>query len=243
MRKPYFLPGGEIGCIMIHGFGGSPGEMAGLGEYLHGQGYSIGGVLLKGHGTSPEDLAKTDWSDWYDSVAQTVEELHHHGCKKFWAVGLSLGGALSLYAGANGLVDGVVSLAAPTGLADWRVRFVSLVKYFKPYMEIELAPERKALDQEMGRFSYSRLPLAAIENLYNFITVTRKALPLIQVPTLVVHSLKDEVIAKESGKYIYEQISSPHKEILELKRSGHMVTEDVEKDLVWQKVAEFLQKY
>lgn len=49
---------------MIHGFTGSPASIRPIGEWLAAQGLSVLGVRLPGHGTSPDDLASTRWTDW-----------------------------------------------------------------------------------------------------------------------------------------------------------------------------------
>lgn len=242
LKEGFFFAGGHIGCLMIHGFGSSPGEMAGLGRCLHEAGYTVKGVVLQGHGTSPEDLATTRWPDWYRSVSESLQDLAQD-CSQVWAVGLSLGGALSLYAASQGLVDGVVALAAPAGLADWRARFAGFGKYFMPYQRRRFSPKQQELNERTGRLVYDRLPLAAVESLYQFIGVVRKCLPLVRVPTLVVHSAKDEVVAAYSGDYIFKHIASVQKEYLHLERSGHIITEDVEKELVCERVRNFLQRY
>ncbi|HHY59820.1 MAG TPA: alpha/beta fold hydrolase [Clostridia bacterium] len=214
----------------------------GLGLHLHEKGYTVQGVLLKGHCTSPEDLAQTRWPDWYGSVTEGIEQLRLH-CDRVWAVGLSLGGALSLYAAAQGLVDGVVALAAPAGLKDWRVRLVGIGKYILPYQRHRISPETREFNEKVGRVVYDRLPLRAVESLYQFIGLVRQALPQVTVPVLVVCSRKDEVISQNSGKYIYEHVASTAKAFLELQESGHILTEGPEKELVWQRVEDFLRQY
>jgi len=57
--NPFFFEGGEVGCLLVHGFSGSPPEMQPMGDYLAGKGLTVLGVRLAGHGTSPEDMATT----------------------------------------------------------------------------------------------------------------------------------------------------------------------------------------
>ena len=52
--EPFFLQGGKHGVILTHGFTGTPAEMLLLGRYLHAQGYTVLGIRLAGHGTTPE---------------------------------------------------------------------------------------------------------------------------------------------------------------------------------------------
>jgi carboxylesterase len=44
--EPFYFPGGKTGCLLVHGFTGSPKEMRWMGEYLAGQGYTVLGVRL-----------------------------------------------------------------------------------------------------------------------------------------------------------------------------------------------------
>lgn len=242
IKEPYFLPGGEIGCVMIHGFGSSPGEVAGLGEILHQRGYTIKGVLLEGHGTTPKDLAKTNWRDWYASVERDIEFLRA-GCSQVWLCGLSLGGALGLYAASQGRVDGLVAMAAPTGLAERKAQFANLASFLKSYQEINLTPNQEEFNQRAGRFVYLQLPLKAVGSLNEFIRIVYKNLPQVTIPTLIVHTKKDEVISPESGMEIYNKINSSVKELLLLEKSNHIVTESVEKEIVNERVVSFIQKY
>ncbi|HYP19346.1 MAG TPA: carboxylesterase, partial [Chloroflexia bacterium] len=57
-----------IGCLLVHGFSGSPPEMRGLGTFLAEQGARVEGVRLAGHGTEPEELKGLTWGDWLSSA-------------------------------------------------------------------------------------------------------------------------------------------------------------------------------
>ena len=37
----FLKPGGRIGCLLLHGFTGSPSSMKPVGEHLSAQGYSV----------------------------------------------------------------------------------------------------------------------------------------------------------------------------------------------------------
>ena len=50
--RPFFFAGGDVGCLLVHGFTGTPHEMRFLGERLAAQGYTVSGVCLAGHATS-----------------------------------------------------------------------------------------------------------------------------------------------------------------------------------------------
>jgi len=51
--EPFFFPGGQTGCLLMHGFTAMPEEMQPLGEFLASGGYSVLGMRLAGHATPP----------------------------------------------------------------------------------------------------------------------------------------------------------------------------------------------
>ena len=68
--QPFAFDRGPIGCVLLHGFTAAPKEMRALGEYLAARDYTVRGVRYAGHGTSPEDLARTTWRDWVASACR-----------------------------------------------------------------------------------------------------------------------------------------------------------------------------
>jgi esterase/lipase len=54
--KEFYFKGNNTGVLLIHGFTGTPSEMRLLGEYLAKKGYTVKGILLKGHEAAPETI-------------------------------------------------------------------------------------------------------------------------------------------------------------------------------------------
>ncbi|WDC84711.1 hypothetical protein PL321_03340 [Caloramator sp. mosi_1] len=82
LRKEYLFEGSDEGCLVIHGFTGTPAELRLLGERLHSKGYTVYGVRLKGHGTNVEEMEKCTYKDWIDSALEGYNLLRSR-CKKF----------------------------------------------------------------------------------------------------------------------------------------------------------------
>ena len=96
--SPFFLKpqhANGIGVLLIHGLLASPAELRGYGEHLVQQGYTVIGVRLKGHGSSPYALRDQTWEDWYGSVLRGFNILKTY-CKHIFVSGFSTGGALAL---------------------------------------------------------------------------------------------------------------------------------------------------
>src|SRR2546421_12896535 len=94
--QPFRIRGGTRGCLLIHGFAGTPPEMRGLGEYLAAAGYDVMGPLLAGHGLSPEAMALTPWTDWAAS-AQLAYETLRQDCAEAIVPRPDLGGTRALH--------------------------------------------------------------------------------------------------------------------------------------------------
>ena len=62
--KEFYYKGSNTGVLLIHGFTGTPSEVRLLGEFLKDKGYTVRGILLKGHGTTIEDMRKCGYRDW-----------------------------------------------------------------------------------------------------------------------------------------------------------------------------------
>src|SRR5438067_848466 len=92
--EPFYYKGDRVGCLLIHGFTGTPNELRWLGEQLAGDGRTVLGVRLAGHGTSEADMNHTRWSDWYQSALDGYRQLRAE-CERVIVGGLSMRGMLS----------------------------------------------------------------------------------------------------------------------------------------------------
>ncbi len=130
--EPFYFPGGPTGCLLVHGFTGSPKEMLWMGEYLSQRGYSVLGVRLAGHATRPEDMLRTRWQDWSASVEDGWHMLSK-SCQQTFLAGLSMGGALCLLAATQLPAAGVVAMSTPYELPeDPRRRYIKLMYRLQP---------------------------------------------------------------------------------------------------------------
>jgi len=235
--EPFFFQGGKTGCLLIHGFTGSPSEVRLLGERLNQAGYTVSGVLLAGHGTTPEDLAQTTWRDWYSSAEKALNEMRHH-CEEVFLIGFSMGGILSLYMSQFLPVKGVVSLSAPVFLVNKKVLLLPLLKFFKKYENKVVGGNDPEYVRE--RFAYNRIPLVSLSSFMEFMKLVRQNLDQVTLPVLVMHSQGDRVASPRSARYIFNNLKSEDKELVWLEKSGHMITLEQEREKVFAKVVEFL---
>lgn len=250
--EPFFYPGNEIGCMMVHGFTGTPWEMRWLGQHLHEQGYTVYGPRLTGHGTTTEDINAATWRDWYGDLLDAAILLRGL-CRKVFVLGLSMGGILSLTFAARETVDGVVAMSTPYRIADWRVPLVPLLGLFisampknepppedDPFQQRVMAEQRRRGEEAIGHPTYPVYPAKAIRQLLMLLEVMRSGLPRVSAPTLLMHSRSDEQVPFDNLPLHYDAIGSQDKEMLILEKSLHVITEDVEREIVFQTAADFI---
>lgn len=237
---PFFWEGHkDIVCLLIHGFTGSPADMKVLGEYLRNKDYGVSGLLLPGHGTTPQDLAITRWPEWFKAVEDEYLRLREN-YKIVLPMGLSMGGILALHLAAKYDVKGLVSFSAPVFLVDERAYHVA--KMDIEFFGKERTTEEKARNLAKGRFSYDITPTKSMVSLLELIDLVKQELSEITVPSLLIQSQDDQTVNPKSAQYLYDQLGSTVKELLWLEKSGHVITLGTEREQIFEAVELFLQK-
>ena len=234
--EPFLLRGNSRGVLLLHGFTGAPAEMRLLGEHLHRQGYTVLAVRLPGHGTDIRDMEPTNWKHWYGAAIDGYHILTGL-CTEIHVVGLSMGGLLALKLSAEYPVHSVAALSAPVFLADRRIKLLPLYRLFRRYA----AKKQRDYDIAAKLFvGYDSTPLSSLSSLLELIIQVPQDIDEITCPTLLVQSRREHTVRPESASFLFEQIKSPVKELFWLEKSGHIVTLDNERELVVDKISEFL---
>ena len=254
--EPFFLGGnskhGDVGCVCVHGFTASPEEMRWIGEYLNARGLTVYGPRLAGHGITPERMRTQYWQDWFDDARDGVLLLRQN-CRKVFAVGLSMGGLLSLRMAAAGLVDGAAVMAAPMYVENRLMPYARFIKYFRRFITVtpgDLDARVRDIQQQMERETYGCVayddlrPVASGEQLLNLMREVRAHLGEITVPLQLIYSRADQTVPFDNLQLVAESVRSTDLVQHVLERSDHVLTQEIERetvyDLVWQFLAERL---
>ena len=88
---------------------------------------------------------------------------------------------------------------------------------------------------------YSRIPLVAAGQLELLLAETRRALPQLRVPLLVVQGRRDWIIPRDSAQEILRLASGAPGTLLWLQRSGHVATLDRDRTVLADEVTKFLR--
>jgi carboxylesterase len=239
--QPFAFDRGPIGCVLLHGFTAAPKEMRLLGEYLAARDITVRGVRYAGHGTSPQDLARTTHHDWIASAEAAVSELRGH-CAQVWSIGLSLGGLISLYLAEQHLVDGVCAIAPAIYPPDRRMALARLLTPFMPYVRKGLADLQDPIALA-EHADYELFPTRAVAELNALMRQTRRQLHQIEVPLLLVFARHDQVVSLNALDTIWSRVASTDKQQLILERGGHIVTEDYDKAIALAAIEQFVRRH
>ncbi len=228
----------DTGILLIHGLTGTPSEVQPLGDYLSEKGISTLGPWLKGHDTNPKDLAKTTWRDWAQSAREAYDHLKQN-CSKVFVGGLSMGADQALLLAATVPVAGVISMAAPVRINDFRFNGIAFFRFLQWWTT---SLTGGILDPAAPpHVTYPYVMTRSLYELKKMMDVVRPELPRITAPALVVQGRKDSMVPPPNGDLVYQSLGSKAKHLLYLERSDHVVTMDFDRQILFKKAFKFIQ--
>lgn len=245
---PFLLPGGsrDLGIVLMHGYMAAPLEVRALAEYLAGLGLWVFCPRLKGHGTSPEDLAVRRHLEWVDSVDEGFMIMKSM-CRKVVAGGFSFGAglALDLCTRVDGIA-GVFAIAPPMKLQDFSARLVPAVNFWNRLMKklnFEAAGKQFIENHpENSHINYVRNPLSGVMEMEKQMDELEPRLGKITVPALIIQSYADPVVAYEGSLKIFKGIASADKEYLMVNTGRHGIINGEGSGRIFAAVGEFVRK-
>jgi carboxylesterase len=238
-----------MGCLLIHGFTSAPQEMRGLGEHLAGRGHSVLGLRLPGHATRPAAMTTTRWQDWLAALEDGCSLLQAMA-DQVVAIGLSLGGVLSMLLSSTKPLVGVVAMGTPFDVPPQpRIRFLRLLlpplRLLSPILRyIPKPPPRDYKDREAAKahLSYPIFPVRGIIEIDRLLRVFSGLLPKMTLPVLMLHAREDGGVSPENAKAIFARLGSQEKDLIWIEGSGHVVTVEPAREQVFALTAEFVEK-
>ena len=236
----------RLGVVLVHGFLSAPAEVAELAAYLHGKGVWVYQVRLRGHGTSPEDLAQRNGQDWVESV-DLGYALLSAVCQRVVLGGFSFGGGVALDCASRvGNAAGVFAVCPPQRLRDISSRFAPAVTVWNRVMEVfsyqwakkefvETLPERPQIN-------YARIPVTGLRELERFMRDLEPKLTRVAVPVLVLQSEGDPVVDPAGSRRLFEMLGSRQKRYLKFPLQRHGILAGPGSDEVHAAIGAFVDE-
>lgn len=254
-----FESGNKRAILLFHGLTGTPFEMKKYGKFLSANGFDVFADCLPGHGDLAKDIYTVKYEQWIDFGLKRLDELSEK-YEEVFVAGLCLGAVLSLALAeiAPQKIKGVISLSTTLFLDGWRLPGYSFLlpfglntifRYHYTYPEcepygIKNLKTRKIIKGllEKSDLSSDCFPICAVHELLKLSKSVRARLKEIKTPILIVHSKEDDLSGLRSAYCVNKGVSSKNKELIILQDSYHMVLYDNEKEFVFDRSLNFLNK-
>lgn len=244
-NKAFYFPGTNgKAVLLIHGWTSTSYEVRRLGAYLNEQGFTVSAPMLRGHGTVPKDLERVRWTDWLSDLQESYRELKKDH-EKVYIGGTSIGSNLAiLLAEENPDISGLILMATPYKIKLERTStlFARFMLLFGKYNK-KFYPPTFGLSTTITRLiAYQSYPISSALETFDLVREARKKLGNISQPSLLIQSLSDHVVAKNSIDEIYNRISSPVKKKRYIKRAYHTFISDIRNESVFEDILNFLEE-
>jgi len=237
----------NVGVLLSHGYMAAPLEVAELARYLGKMGFWVYVLRLKGHGTSPDDLATRTYQEWMASVDRGYAVISNI-CRKVVVGGFSTGAGLALeLATRQKQLAGVFAVAAPLTLKDFSSKFAPAVDMWNKIMDraYKVGPKKEFVENkpENPHINYLRNPISGVREIERLMDDLRPKLPSLNIPTLIVQSRRDPVVDPKGSRKIFELIGTDQKEyiLFNFDRHGILLGEGAHK--VYQAIGEFVKQF
>jgi carboxylesterase len=242
---PILLPGRTPSLLAVHGFGGTPFEVALVTECAQSLGLAASAPLLPGHGSHARELARTRFSDWLAGARAAFDALPPG---PVIACGLSLGSLLAIQLAcaepqrivALVLLSNATRLSAP--FPAWALKAAGIL-HLPDFLMPKKASDIADGDARLSHVSYSADPVRAAIDVLRGAAKTRPLLGQIRCPTLIVHGAHDRVCPVSNAWRAAEALGTNDVRVLILPRSHHIVTRDLDRDVLRAELSAFFRRF
>jgi len=246
---PFLVKGKSknVGVLLSHGYMAAPREVEKLARYLGSIGFWVYVPRLKGHGTSPDDLATRAYQDWMVSIDRGYAIISSI-CKRVVVGGFSTGAGLALDVAARiNEVAGVFAVAAPMTLKDFSSKFAPAVDMWNRIMDkaYGVGPKMEFVENkpENPHINYLRNPISGVREIERLMDDLEPKLPNLKVPSLIVQSRRDPVVDPKGSRKIFELLGADDKEyrLFNFDRHGILLGEGSLK--VHKAIGDFINRF
>ncbi len=245
--KPYFLhnPESIAGVLLVHGLMAAPYELRELADFLYSKGYSVYVIRLAGHGTSPYDLSKRRLNEWVKSVDRGYEILKSC-CENVSIGGFSAGAGLALLDAIEKpeAYDAVISISAPLQFKSSAFGFAEVVHFWNTCMNkigfTMFCKEFVKNKPDNPHINYFKCPVQSVVQLKKLMDNVYKALPNLNVPSIIMQAKNDPLLHKRNTQIICSRISKKKSFYKDIDSYKHGIVNGEISKGVFDEIAKFL---
>ncbi|HET6443902.1 MAG TPA: alpha/beta fold hydrolase [candidate division Zixibacteria bacterium] len=261
-RRAYTMHAGPVGCLILHGFMGSPISTRPMATYLMEQGVTVHCPLLPGHGEYPDKFYKIPKEAWIDEVEEALAYLRTQ-CQEIFLIGHSMGTILGAHLVVkNGGFQGQIMLAPVYDVPDRRIRLLRAARYVMPWFyPLKSRSLRDLVYERIRDFNpaidfddpevqaklpmLTRVPTSGMDEMRQMLDVGQDLWPQLDLPILVFQGELDIAASPENTQKIFDMLPSEDKELILFKDAGHELMRPFEPvhAEVWPKTLQFITSH
>lgn len=234
--QPFFHQGDATGCLVMHGFGGTPANMRVIADLLAQKGHTVYAPLLSGHGTTLRDMDRCTGDQWIDDAKRAYDRLVQAGCHQIYLIGLSMGGILMSLLAQSCPCAGLVLISTPFRMQEY------LMKAMRFSAVVPFLPFRKRKESNVYAQLYGGVATRKLHDLYRLTQRARSGLYHITCPVLIIQSALDDKVDLKSVPIVEHGVMSNDIRTIWMEHSPHGCTYGPERDLVAQHCIDFIEE-
>ncbi|MCL4869966.1 MAG: alpha/beta fold hydrolase [Anaerolineae bacterium] len=261
-RQPYTFMAGPVGCLVLHGYMGSPKSTRPLAQFLQQQNITTHCPLLPGHGHWPDKMHRISHQQWLAEAEEALNFLRPH-CSTLFIIAHSMGNILAAHLIIKyGGIAGLVLLAPVYDVPDKRINWLRYLRYVMPWFN-PLRSRRlgRLVKERVHDFDPTvnfddpavqaalpqmvRVPTSSMDEMRRMVELGRGLWPQLTIPTMILHGERDIAAAPDGARQIHRSLGGQEKEFHLFPEAGHelMRPHDPTHTQVWPLILSFIQRY
>ena len=241
LSQPLFHKGSAVGCITLHGIGGTPANIRVVADALIERGYTVISPMIPGHGETVRAQNASTGAQWMDSIRAAYRKLKDEGCTQIYALGLSLGGILCGLLAEEERLDGLALICTPIKMK----RYLRIARALSPIIPVVGYPESRGGKPAWGDNPYGQMyggfSTKKLVDLGRLARRLKRNLDKIDCPTLLVSAGHDDKVDPKSIEIVCAgAVNTPSVDLAEFDNSPHGCTYGPEREQVAARCAAFV---
>jgi carboxylesterase len=207
---PRLATEGQAAVLLLHGFTGTPRDLAGLADHLHENGFAVSLPRLPGHGTNGMDFMEAGWRDWLRAAVDAWLDLRAR-CGIVHVVGHSMGGLLAVLIASHFPVNRLVLLAPAFQFTNRLLPWSAVISPFVRRIPWKVTAAQEISDHDLAALSREywqwRYPGQGASYL-RLRRIAVRSLPRVTSDTLIIAGTADRNVPPSVVAYVESRMTS-----------------------------------
>jgi len=225
-----------IGCLVIHGFTGSPYEVEPLANYLKEKtNWQVEVPTLPGHGPQL-NLEDVTYKEWIKGAEEALKRLRDT-VDEIYIIGFSMGGMIAGYLASKYNVEKLVLLAASRKYLSFKQIAIDIGMAVGDRVKGTLHENKMYLHYKN---KLGTVPMKANIEFMRLVRYTKPYLKKVDSPVLIAQGHQDGMVPYKTIYHLDKEINSDRKQVVLFDQSKHQLCLGEDKDRINNMVLQFL---